>query len=171
METDMRISAIVYTSNTGHTERYAKLLADKIGLPAYSLKEARAELSKKAPVIYMGWLFAGRIKDCAKAKKRYDIRAVVGVGLCDTGCLIDEARRATKLSEELPLFTVQGGMDLESLRGVNKFMISSLTKMLESAPQKSESDERMLSLLRTGGDFVSEENLSAVLAWLEGEKE
>ncbi len=34
------MKAIIYTSNTGSTERYARLLAEQTGLPAYSLTEA-----------------------------------------------------------------------------------------------------------------------------------
>ena len=34
------IQAIVYTSQTGYTQRYAQLLAEKTGVPAYSTTEA-----------------------------------------------------------------------------------------------------------------------------------
>ena len=34
------MKAIIYTSNTGSTERYARLLAEQTGLPACSLTEA-----------------------------------------------------------------------------------------------------------------------------------
>ena len=33
------MEAIVYVSNTGNTQRYARLLADQINLPVYSLEE------------------------------------------------------------------------------------------------------------------------------------
>lgn len=35
------MNAIIYTTNTGSTEHYAKLLAHEKGLPAYSLAEAK----------------------------------------------------------------------------------------------------------------------------------
>ena len=38
------MKAIVYTSHTGHTQRYAQLLAERTGVPAYSMKEAREKL-------------------------------------------------------------------------------------------------------------------------------
>ena len=37
----MTMQAIVFTTNTGSTERYAKLLAHETGLPAYTLEEAK----------------------------------------------------------------------------------------------------------------------------------
>lgn len=35
------MKTIIYTSNTGGTKRYARLLAEQTGLPAYSLTEAK----------------------------------------------------------------------------------------------------------------------------------
>lgn len=73
----MDIKAIVYTSNTGYTAEYAKILADKTSLPLYTLKESKS-IEKGTPVIYMGWLMAGSVKDYNKAVKRFDIRMVIG---------------------------------------------------------------------------------------------
>ena len=39
------MKAIVYTSNTGHTAEYAKILGEKTGLPVYALSEAAKQLS------------------------------------------------------------------------------------------------------------------------------
>ena len=40
------MDAIIYTTNTGSTERYAKLLAQETGLPAYSLADAKDAFPK-----------------------------------------------------------------------------------------------------------------------------
>lgn len=161
------MNAIVYTSNTGHTARYAKMLGEKIGLPVYSLDEATKSLPKQTEIIYFGWLFASSIKGYRKAAKNYKIAAVCGVGLCDTGCLLDEVRRANALPQKMPLFTLQGGINHSKLRGINKFMINMLVKGLSSKNDRSEDDERMLSLIKNDGNYVNEDNLSAVLNWYE----
>ena len=49
----MDINAIVYTSATGFTARYAALLAERTRLPAYELAQAGTALSKRAPVLYL----------------------------------------------------------------------------------------------------------------------
>lgn len=161
----MKPTAIVYTSNTGFTARYAALLAEETGLPAYSLKEADKKLSKGTSVIYLGWLFASNVKDYDKASKKYDICAVGGVGLCTTGSLLKEVRQTAKIPEGLPLFTVQGGMDHTKLKGLNKFMIHALTKILVSKTQKTDDEKAMLALLQKGGDYVSKANLKDLLHW------
>lgn len=42
------MDAIVYTSNTGSTKRYAELLSQMIGLPAFALGDAKDKLSANA---------------------------------------------------------------------------------------------------------------------------
>ena len=166
----MKPTAIVYSSNTGHTRKYALLLGEQIGLPAYSLEEAGSQLSGGSPVIYLGWLHASHVKGYAKAARRFDLRAVCAVGLCDTGTLTDQVRNATYIPEGIPLFTLQGGIDRSRLKGMDKLMISMLTKGLSSQKQRSAQDERMLELLSRDESYVSLENIAEVLRWYREEQ-
>lgn len=166
----MKTEAIIYTSNTGHTAAYAKLLGEKTDLPVYTLSEAKKQLEPGAPIVYLGWLFANSIKGYKKAAKKYTVCAVCGVGLCETGTLLEEVRKANALADSIPLFTLQGGMDRTKLHGVYKMMINMLTKGLSEKAQRSEQEEKMLILLQEGGNYVSEENLFAVLDWCQNER-
>ena len=56
------MQAILYTSNTGSTARYAQMLGQRLDLPVYSAKEAAKALPRGAQVLYLGWLMAGGIK-------------------------------------------------------------------------------------------------------------
>ena len=166
----MKSTAIVYTSNTGHTRKYALLLGEQIGLPLFSLDEAKSQLSGGSPVIYLGWLHASHVKGYAKAARRFDLRAVCAVGLCDTGTLTDQVRKATSIPEGIPLFTLQGGINRSRLKGMDKLMISMLTKGLASQKQRSAQDGQMLELLSRDESYVSLENLSEVLQWYRAEQ-
>ena len=75
------ITQIIYTSNTGTTEMYAKLLSENTGLPYCSLKEAPKIVADGTEIIYMGWLMAGEIKGYKAAAKKYKICAACGVGI------------------------------------------------------------------------------------------
>lgn len=163
----MRAEAILYTSNTGHTARYAKLLGQRTGLPVYALSDAAGKVERGAPVIYLGWLMASKIKGYGRAAKGYSILAACGVGLCETGALLDEVRRANAIPAELPLFTLQGGMDRAQLRGVNRILIALLTRILANRADLAEGQRRMRDRLQSGGDFVREENLESLLRWIE----
>lgn len=161
----MQPTHIVYTSNTGFTARYASLLAQKTGLPALSLAEALTRLPAGTPILYMGWLMASTVVDCKKAAKRFGIQAVVGVCLGDTGAQDAAARKACALPADVPVFTVQGGMDLDKLQGPYRFAIRMLTRVMAAKKNPTPDEQRMLALLQKGGDFVREDQLRAVLAW------
>lgn len=161
----MRPSAIIYTSKTGHTRQYALLLGKEIDLPVYSYDEAISRLSGESPVIYLGWIHASHVKGFSNAVKRFSVCAVCGVGLCDTGTLIPEVRKATSIPEDIPVFTLQGGFDRSKLKGMDKLMISMLTKGLSAQKQRSAQDERMLELLSKDANYVSPENLAGILQW------
>ena len=159
------MKAVVYTSNTGHTTEYAKIIGEKTGLPVYALNEAIKKLSTGTEIVYLGWLFANNIKGYKKAAKKYKIAAICAVGLCDTGTAIDEVRKANALSDETPLFTMQGGIDKSKLHGINKLMINMLTKGLSAQTERSESDERMLQLVTHDANYVNEENTDVFMEW------
>ena len=161
----MSIKAIVYTSNTGFTKRYAEMLGEKLSLSVYSIDEALKRLSKGDNIIYLGWICANNVKGFLRAKKHFSVCAVCGVGLCDTGTLTAEVRKATNIPEQIPLFTLQGGFNRNKLKGISKFLISMLIKGLSSQAQRTEQDNRMLELLSKDAGYVSEENLRDVLGW------
>ena len=66
---------------------------------------------------------------------------------------------------------MQGGMDKTKLRGINKFMIKMLTKVLTSKQARTQDEERMLYLLNNDRDYVCEENASAFLEWFSNRQE
>ena len=163
----MKAKAIVYTSNTGLTEQYATIIAKKTGLPMYRIEDARQKLARGERVIYLGWLMAGMIVSFKKAKKYFDIAAVCGVGLGDSGAQDASVRKTNKIADAIPVFTLQGGMDHEKLTGVYKSMIDVLTKFMKKKKNRTEDEEKMLSLLINGGNYVSEDNLRAFLSYWE----
>ena len=112
------MNAIIYTTNTCSTEYYAKLLAQKTGLPAYCLAEAKKEVFVGAEVNYLGWIMAGSIKGYANVAKRYQVRAVCGVGMGQTGTQTDSVRKNSAIPANIPLFTLQGNFNVKKLHGI-----------------------------------------------------
>ena len=87
------MNATIYTTNSGSTERYARLLSRETGLPAYSLAEAKNAVPAGAEVIYLGWIMVGTVKGYAAAARSYTVRAVCGVGMGQTGTQENVRRR------------------------------------------------------------------------------
>lgn len=167
----MNANSIVYTSNTGYTAEYARLLGEKTGLPVYSLAEAEQKLTAGNRVIYLGWLMAGKVQGYKKAAKRYKVQAVCGVGMGGTGSQLQEVRKANAIPEKTPLFTLQGGFDIQKLSGVHKLMMTIMVKTagkgLAEKQNRTPDEDVMLEMLTQGGSRVSADNLAEVLAWVE----
>ena len=163
----MKPSAIVYTSNTGFTAQYASLLGGETGLPVYSLEDASKSLPQSSPVVYLGWLTAGKVQGYDKAVTKFNLQALCAVGMAKSGSQMEDVRKSNNLPQGLPLFTLQGGMDRSKLKGFDQVAITMLAKGLAAQKQRSAQDERILELLESGTDGVREENLAQVLSWYE----
>lgn len=161
----MKPQAIVYTSNTGSTARYAAMLGEQLKLPVYELKDATRKLDKGTSVLYLGWLMAGRVSGYATAAKRFAVQGVFGVGLCDSGTALEQTRRTNHIPDAIPVFTIQGGLVREKLQKPYRIAIDILTRGMAAKKNRTADEERMLSLLQQGGDLVKFENLSPILTW------
>ena len=168
-ERNVSMNAIVYTTNAGSTERYARLLAERTGLPAYSLAEAKKAVSTGAEVIYLGWIMAGSVKGYANAARRYRVRAVCAVGMGQTGTQTDSVRKKTAVPTDIPVFTLQGNFDVKKLHGVYRpmmeLMVKTAGKGLAEKKDRTPGEDDMLDMMLHGGERVKAENLSAVLDW------
>ena len=161
---------IVYTSNTGFTKAYAQLLGEQTNLPVLSMAEATKNLPEGAPVLYLGWIMAGIIKQLDKAVKRFDVKAACGVGMTiPSQRVIDNLAKSNFIADGT-LFYLPGGYAPDKLKGLYKVMLTlvlkDMRKKLAEKPQRTEADFAQLEMAKNGGDMVSVENLAAVLQWI-----
>lgn len=170
----MKPSAIVYTSNTGFTAQYASLLGGETGLPVYSLEDASKSLPQSSPIVYLGWLTAGKVQGYDKAVTKFNLQALCAVGMAKSGSQMEDVKKSNNLPQGLPLFALQGGFDLKKLRGIYRLMMlvmsKTVAKKLAAKPDRTPDEEDMLDLFQNGGNRVSLENLRPVLAWYEEER-
>lgn len=167
----MKIEAIVYSSMTGYTAQYAQMLSKKTGISCYTLAEAEGKLPKDTKILFMSWLMAGALVDYKKASVRWRIIAACSVGLNATDEQAAATKKSTKMPENIPLFPLQGGYNPGKLKGMYKFMMKLVTKVLikkiSAVKDRSEEEESMLYTLKHGGSFVHENNLADVLKYLQ----
>ena len=167
------MEAILYASKTGFTEQFARLLAEATGLPAVPL--ASAKLPEGAPIVYAGWLRAGKVMGYAQAAKKYRVEAVLAVGLAPSS---PQQEKATRDRNQIPagnaVFCLRGGLTIEKLKGMEKFAMrlitSSTAKKLAAKASRTPDEDDELDILRNGGHRVSLVALSPVLAWYQAHK-
>ncbi|MPN38169.1 hypothetical protein SDC9_185693 [bioreactor metagenome] len=132
------IKAIVYTSNTGFTKKYAEILSHKIGVEAYELEDAKTKLSSNDEVVYMGWLCAGKIIKFHDTLKDFQIRCVCAVGMASPNeKMVSDAEKRNK-AENVKFFYLQGGFNMKKLKGIYKIMMQTMSKGVSKALEKKE---------------------------------
>lgn len=162
----MRAAAIVYTSATGFTARYAQLLSARTGLPCLTLEQAK-ELPRGTGSLYLGWLCAGGIKGLKKARGRLDVRAACAVGMAPASPEMEKKLVGQNRLEGLPFFYLRGGYAPKKLPGPYKLMMAPMAKAVTGHPPRDENEAAMQEAFRHGGDWVDEGALAPVLSWLE----
>ncbi len=107
-------SAIVYKSTTGSCKKYAELLSASLHIPAFPLGKEYVPSGTK--IIFVGWLMAGKIMGYSATAKKYDVGAVVQVGMSPVSAKSEEVgRKKNAICPEVPLFTRQGGFNINKL--------------------------------------------------------
>ena len=149
------MKAIIYTSNTGSTAEYAQLLGKELNLPVHSLQQAKNKVLSGSEIIYLGWIMAGGIKGYKEETKLYKVRAVCGIGMGQT--------------HMIPVFTLQGNLDVKKLHGAHRFMMNVMVKTagkgLANKTDRTPEEDDMLDMMVNGGKRVSLQNLKAVTEW------
>ena len=168
------MEAIIYTTNTGSAEQYAKMLAEQTGLSVFSMEEAKSEVEEGSEIIYLGWIMAAQVKGYKTAAKKYKIRAVCAVGMEKTGTRTEEIREKTSVPVAIPLFTLQGNFNVKKLHGFYRLMMSMMVKMvtkqLVAKTDRTQRENEMLEIMLQGGENVRKENLAEVLDWYKREQ-
>lgn len=163
------MKAIIYTTNTGSAEQYAKMLAEETRLPVFSMEEAKSKVEEGSEVIYIGWIMAAQVKGYKNVAKKYKIRAVCAVGMERTGTRTEEIREKTCVPAEIPLFTLQGNFNVKKLHGLYRLMMNMMVKMvtkqLGAKAERTQQENEMLEIMLHGSENVRKENLAEVISW------
>jgi len=164
------IEAIVYESNAGHTKKYAEMLSEKTGLKAYTIKEAKKNVKKKSDIIFMSWVKNGKIQNLNKARKMFNLKAICAVGMSayskQAVASLQDKNKINALKEKI--FYMQGGFEMDKLKGGNKFIMNALLKSLEkvSEARKLPPDQsEMLRMLKNPSNNVRANNIREIYSY------
>ena len=160
------MKAIVYVTNTGSSKKYAEMLSEKTGIPAYDFKNSD-EVTADTDVIFIGWVMAGAVQGLNEAREKFgSLYAVCPVGMMKSEKNDAEIKQKNNITE--PMFFLQGDFHIDRLTGMYKMMMGMMMRMMKSKAKEldPEKGEKMLELFEKGVDFVSEDNLTDIIAWL-----
>ena len=133
------ISAIVYTSNSGYTAEYARMLGELTGLPVNDLRQVHNPQPQRE-VIFLGWIMADNVM-----------------------------RQKLKLGPEVQVFTLQGGFDIRRLHGPYKWIMQvkcrEIRRNLESKESLTPAQQLTYDMAAKGASAVKQENLTEIVNW------
>ena len=149
---------IVYCSQTGFTERYAKMLAKKLKIKEISVDDYQSDEDE---IIYMGSINAGIINKY-KNFKNEKIICTIGVGISyDTLENKNKIVKTNSINE--PFFYLQGGIDYTKVNKFMKIMFKFAGKLMNIFSK----DKELTKVYLDGGDFIKEENLREIIKFIQ----
>lgn len=151
---------IIYISRHGHTKRYAMMVAEKLGVNAYDLKEAKKGLKKKESVIFMTSLANAKLQGYKKVAKKYNIETICAVGMSFyRETLIELIKLVNGLPANFPVFYAQGGLDPRTLNKAEQFVLQMSLAPYNNVENPTEEDVKTIDMLSNAADYVDEEKL------------
>lgn len=160
------MKAIVYSSNTGSSKRYAEMLSVKTGCAAYDINGCDS-LSGDAEVIFIGWIMAGMIQGLDAARQRFsNIKAVCAVGMMKSESQDTAVKEKNHITEEY--FSLSGAFDMNKLKGMHKMMMGMMVNMLKKKLKESPDPKagEVLQKFTEGFDMVNEAELDPIIEFM-----
>ena len=172
------ITAILYSSCTGSCERYAHMMSEATGVPAYQVKDYKSKFPREN-VAYVGWLLGGRIIGLASARRKARVRAVCQVGMGpEKLSLADVARKQNFLPfKKVPIFYMQGSFNLKRLPLPMKLIMKQKTKEIAAGLEHkalvcnlSEQEQATYTMASTGSGEPASWDISKFVEWFKNSK-
>lgn len=176
-------TAIVYSSMTGHTKKYAEWLAEELGIDAVPYAERGSiDLEAIDTLVFCSWFHAASVVNAKWLKREMRRRPKLKVAVLVTGATpmpesgwgdeneIEQAFRRTFPEGEyadIPWFYCHGGFDFDKLDAPNKMAMRMFFKMNDKNAGDPKTAE-MLAVMREGFDGTDRRYLEPLLAHIQG---
>lgn len=169
---------IIYGSNYGTTEQYAKELSKRTNIEAISFENVQ-EINKYDKIIYIGGLYAGGVLGMSKTLRKLTniqnktiILATVGLADPTDEKNINNIRNNIKvqISKEIydkaKIFHLRGGIDYSKLKFFHKTMMKLLYNAVKNIPQEKLSSENkaMIETYNKKVNFVNFSDLDKIIS-------
>ncbi len=173
-------TAIIYSSETGFTKKYAFWLQEKLGDNAkvFTLKEAKKQnLDSYDSYVYGGWICAAQINGVKWFKEKMPSWAAAGkkIALWATGGSPMESPDIPKaldimLTEEekkiAKVFYCPGGFNYENMKPIYRLMMKMFVKSLSQKKDLREIDKEAVKMMSSSYDIADKKYLDPLVEYL-----
>ena len=163
---------VLYTSNTGSTQRYAENLASALNADCFPLKKFKwKKIDEYGLIIYGGWVQGGKIKGVSDFLAHYDDLETKNVIIFSSGMVVPskEGRAVIIDSNILDVYHVRyyqlrGSFDLRKLNFLQRAMIKMYFQQIENDPNANVGYKNLLEFLDEPLDCYDREGVDKILA-------
>ena len=168
---------IIYGSNYGTTEQYAKELSKRTNIEAISFENVQ-EINKYDKIIYIGGLYAGGVLGMAKTLKNLNDVShkkiiLVTVGLADPTDEVNKNNIRNNIKRQLKkevfekakIFHLRGGIDYSKLNFGHKTMLRLLYNSIKNLPEEKQTaeDKAMIETYNKKVNFIDFSSLDKII--------
>lgn len=164
---------VIYTSQTGFTERYARWIAEAAGADCLELSAAKKkDLNAYEAILFGSWACAGGISKLGWFKSNLPkwtgkklIVFCVGASPMDSPEVEPSLSRNFTESErkQISVFYCPGGLSYEKMPAPSRFMMKMFIRTLKAKKDKTETDREAIKMLSQSYDISDREYIEPIL--------
>lgn len=164
---------VIYTSQTGFTERYARWIAEAAGADCLTLSAAKKkDLNAYEAILFGSWACAGGISklgwfksNMAKWTGKKLIVFCVGASPMDSPEVEPALSRNFTESErkQIHVFYCPGGLCYEKMPGPSRLMMKLFIRTLKAKKDKTETDRETIKMLSQSYDISDRKYMEPIL--------
>ena len=170
---------IIYSSQTGFTERYAKWLAEELQANTLTIAEAQKKpesfFDDYETIIYGGYAMAGTIHKVKWFQEHIDKwKGKKLAAYCVGGSPIENPEVEKALNSHfgeaklarVQLFYCPGGFNYEKMNLPSKAAMKMFVKMLKNKKDKTEEEKKMVEMVGQSYDISDKKYIEPILEYL-----
>lgn len=173
-------TAVIYTSQTGFTRRYAQWIAEAAGADCFELKQARRrDFLNYDAIVFGGWICAATVRHLdwfvqqlpGWSGKRLIAFAVGGspAGSPDIPGFMEKTF-GTEALRPVSAFYCPGGLSYENMRAPSRAMMKLFVKSVAARKDKAPHEEEAARMMAHSYDLSDRKYIAPILALLEAER-
>lgn len=169
-------TVVIYNSQTGFTERYAKWIAEAASADCLSLSEAKkSDLTPYAAIVFGSWACAGGISKLGWFKSNMGKWADKKlIAFCVGASPMDSPEIPLALKRSFPepefqngnVFYCPGGLNYEKMSAPSRLMMKLFRKTLQAKKDKTEAEEEMIRIISSSYDISDRKYIQPILECL-----
>lgn len=167
---------VIYNSQTGFTERYAKWLAEAAGADCLTLSEAKKRnLAPYEAIVFGSWACAGGISKLNWFKSNMGKWAGKKLAaFCVGASPMESPEVAPALKRSFPepefqignVFYCPGGLNYEKMSAPSRLMMKMFLKTLQAKKGQTEAEQEMIRMISASYDISDRKYIQPILEYL-----